>query len=104
MTPKIFKAIREMLGYSQQALADEWGMGKNGGRTIRRWESGERPLSPIAAYAILKTPDPINGEVYITILRNDLRDVTKLIAPTETPFYQIDPNQSEKRPRNLYEW
>lgn len=52
MTPEQFKAARRALCYSQRALADEWGMGKNGGRTIRRWEQGERPINPIAAYAI----------------------------------------------------
>lgn len=52
MTPEQFKAARRALGYSQQSLADEWGMGQNGDRTIRRWESGERPLNPVAAYAI----------------------------------------------------
>ncbi len=52
MTPLEFRAARRALCYSQQALADEWGMGDNGGRTIRRWESGERSLNPIAAYAI----------------------------------------------------
>ena len=52
MTPEQFKDARKTLCYSQQALADEWGMGSNGGRTIRRWEAGERPLSPIASYAI----------------------------------------------------
>jgi hypothetical protein len=38
MTPEQFKDARKALCYSQQALADEWGMGGNGGRTIRRWE------------------------------------------------------------------
>jgi len=52
MTSEQFKSARRALGYSQQALADEWGMGDNGDRTIRRWESGERPLNPVAAYAI----------------------------------------------------
>ena len=52
MTPDQFKEARRSLCYSQQALADEWGMGTNGGRTIRRWESGERPLNPVAAYTI----------------------------------------------------
>ncbi len=52
MTPEQFKDARRALGYSQKALADEWGMGNNGDRTIRRWEALERPLSPIAAYAI----------------------------------------------------
>ena len=52
MTKTQFKEARELLGYSQQGLAKEWDMGENGGRTIRRWESGERPLNPVAAYAI----------------------------------------------------
>ena len=52
MTPDQFKDARKTLCYSQQALADEWGMGAHGARTIRRWEQGERPLNPVAAYAI----------------------------------------------------
>lgn len=52
MTKEEFKEARKALCYSQQALADEWNMGENGGRTIRRWESGERPMNPVAAYAI----------------------------------------------------
>ena len=52
MTPDQFKALRKSLGYSQRGLADHWGMGENGGRTIRRWEAGDVPVNPIAAYAI----------------------------------------------------
>ena len=52
MTPAEFKQTRRDLGYSQQSLAEEWGMGINGGRTIRRWEDGERPLNPVAAYCL----------------------------------------------------
>lgn len=52
MTREQFKEAREHLCLSQADLADTWGMGVNGGRTIRRWESGERPLNPVAAYCI----------------------------------------------------
>ena len=54
MTPQEFKQARKALGYSQQALANEFDMGINGGRTIRRWESVECPcpVNPIAAYAL----------------------------------------------------
>jgi DNA-binding transcriptional regulator YiaG len=52
MTPAQFKAAREALCLSQNDLAEVWGMGDNGGRTIRRWERGERPLNPVAAYCI----------------------------------------------------
>lgn len=52
MTPEQFKQAREYLCLSQQDLADEWNMGAHGARTIRRWETGERPLNPVAAYCI----------------------------------------------------
>jgi DNA-binding transcriptional regulator YiaG len=52
MTKEQFKKLRKELLYSQQALADEWSMGVHGGRSIRRWETGERPLNPIAAYCL----------------------------------------------------
>ena len=40
------------LGYTQQALANEFDMGINGGRTNRRWASGQCPVNPIAAYTV----------------------------------------------------
>ena len=52
MTPQEFKRARKALGYTQQALADEFDMGINGGRTIRRWESGQCPVNPIVAYTV----------------------------------------------------
>jgi DNA-binding transcriptional regulator YiaG len=52
MTPAQFKEARQTLGLSQADLAAEWSMGANGGRTVRRWESGDRPVNPIAAYCI----------------------------------------------------
>lgn len=52
MTPQEFKQARRALGYSQQALANEFDMGINGGRTIRRWESGQCPVNPIVAYTV----------------------------------------------------
>ena len=52
MTPQEFKQARKALGYSQQALANEFDMGVNGGRTIRRWESGQCPINPIVAYTV----------------------------------------------------
>ena len=52
MTPEQFKAARNALCLSQNDLAEVWGMGKNGGRTIRKWEAGSVPVNPIAAYCI----------------------------------------------------
>lgn len=52
MTPQQFKEARQSLGFTQSTLALEWSMGKNGARTIRRWEAGDVPVNPIAAYCI----------------------------------------------------
>ena len=52
MTPQDFKAHRNSLNLTQRELAAEWGMGVNGERTIRRWEKGDLPPNPIAAYCI----------------------------------------------------
>lgn len=52
MTPAEFRTARTALGFTQKGLAVEWGMGEQGGRTVRRWEAGESPLNPIAAYCI----------------------------------------------------
>ena len=52
MTPSEFKFARNALGLSQNDLALVWGMGRNGGRTIRKWEAGDVPVNPIAAYCI----------------------------------------------------
>ena len=61
MTPQQFKDARNRLGYSQADLAHEWDMGEHGGRTIRRWESGERPMNPVAAYALQMMIDTLKG-------------------------------------------
>ena len=52
MTPSQFKDARNALGLTQTELANVWSMGKNGGRSIRKWESGDIPVNPIAAFCI----------------------------------------------------
>lgn len=60
MTPSEFKFARNALGLSQNDLALVWGMGRNGGRTIRKWEAGDVPVNPIAAYCIALMLDGAN--------------------------------------------
>lgn len=49
MTPAEFKAARSQLGLSARALAEALELGAHGGRTVRRWESGDSPISgPVA--------------------------------------------------------
>jgi len=52
MTPAEVCAARKALGLSQTGLAKALRLGPNGGRTVRRWESGETPISGPAQVAI----------------------------------------------------
>jgi DNA-binding transcriptional regulator YiaG len=52
MTPRELKACRKRLGLSQAELAEVLRMGANGGRTVRRWELGEVPVTGPASVAI----------------------------------------------------
>ena len=46
------RASRKALGMTTKALAEALRLGRNGGRTVRRWESGETPISGPAQVAI----------------------------------------------------
>lgn len=50
MTPAEFRAARKSFGLTQAALAADLGL--KDGRTIRRWESGERPIPGPVCIAI----------------------------------------------------
>jgi DNA (cytosine-5)-methyltransferase 1 len=52
MTPADLKSARKSLGLTQTQMADALGLGPNGRRTVRRWESGETPISGPAQVAI----------------------------------------------------
>lgn len=52
MTPDRVREIRLTLGLSQNALAEVLRLGPNGARTIRRWESGQVPITGPASVAL----------------------------------------------------
>lgn len=52
MTPTEFKAVRTALALSQNAMAQALRLGANGGRTVRRWELGERSIPGPAIVAV----------------------------------------------------
>ncbi len=52
MTPDALRKARKRLGLSQAGLAEALRMGANGGRTVRRWELGEMPVTGPASLAI----------------------------------------------------
>jgi DNA-binding transcriptional regulator YiaG len=59
MTPAEIKAIRHKLGLSQAGLAAALNLGKDGGRTVRRYESGERePIGPVVRLMTLYRDHP----------------------------------------------
>jgi DNA-binding transcriptional regulator YiaG len=52
MTPETFREARKALGLSANGMAEALKLGKGGGRTVRRWESGETPITGPVAVAI----------------------------------------------------
>jgi DNA-binding transcriptional regulator YiaG len=52
LTPQEVRAARAALGLSANGLAEALRLGKGGGRTVRRWESGQVPISGPATVAI----------------------------------------------------
>ena len=46
------RAARATLGLSAAGLADALRMGKGGGRSVRRWEAGDGPISGPASVAL----------------------------------------------------
>ncbi|WP_164214794.1 DNA (cytosine-5-)-methyltransferase [Virgibacillus sp. YIM 98842] len=57
MKSKKIKEKRERLGLTQKEFADALGLGKNGDRTLRRWENGECNCSELEYKAILNFPE-----------------------------------------------
>ncbi|WP_420415815.1 helix-turn-helix domain-containing protein [Marinovum algicola] len=58
MTPDEFKKRREELDLTQAQLARILGLGRDGPRTVRRWEAppgtnGARPPNPVAAQVLI---------------------------------------------------
>ena len=51
-TPAGFRAAREALGLTQRQLAEALELGKDGGRTVRRWEAEDREIPGPAAVAV----------------------------------------------------
>lgn len=52
MTSDEIKTARKNLGLSATGLAEALRLGKDGGRTVRRWEAGAAPISGPASVAI----------------------------------------------------
>ncbi len=45
MTPEQIRKARKTLGLTQAEFAEKLGLGAHGGRTVRRWEAGERTIT-----------------------------------------------------------
>lgn len=52
MLPAEVRTARKALGLSANGLAEALRLGKGGGRTVRRWEAGDTPISGPASLAI----------------------------------------------------
>ncbi|MEK9200335.1 helix-turn-helix domain-containing protein, partial [Ureibacillus sp. FSL E2-3493] len=57
MKAEEIKEKRIRLGLTQKEFADALGLGRNGDRTLRRWENGESEVSPLEFKAIMNFPE-----------------------------------------------
>lgn len=83
----LIKEKRSRLHMTQKELADAVGMGKNGDRTIRRWENGETFPSPIELHAILDFPETVPFP-NISYAKYKMIDLFAGIGGTRLGFYQ----------------
>jgi transcriptional regulator with XRE-family HTH domain len=57
MEGKQLQQIRQSRGWTQEELAEKLRLGKGGGRTVRRWETGERAVpGPVVSYLEMLPP------------------------------------------------
>jgi len=85
---ELIKAKRIELGLTQKDFADALGMGKNGDRTIRRWENGESTPSALELKSILnfakEIPFPNNQQGNF-----DFIDLFAGIGGIRIPFQEL---------------
>ena len=88
MDNNIIKQKRIDLGLTQKDFADALGLGRNGDRTLRRWENGESSPSKLEYASIMnfasKTPFPNNDEG-----KFDFIDLFAGIGGIRIPFQEL---------------
>lgn len=85
--PEAIKAKRKRLGMTQKEMADACGMGKNGERTIRRWECGDTSPSALELNQILSFPESHPFKNYPEA-KYKMIDLFAGIGGTRLGFYQ----------------
>lgn len=88
---KQIKDKRQALGLTQKEFADALGMGKNGDRTIRRWENGETSPSSLELNAVLSFAENIPFPA-VPAEKSDFRfiDLFAGIGGIRIPFQELN--------------
>ena len=88
---KQIKDKRQALGLTQKEFADALGMGKNGDRTIRRWENGETSPSSLELNAVLAFAENIPFPA-VPAEKSDFRfiDLFAGIGGIRIPFQELN--------------
>ena len=88
---KQIKDKRQALGLTQKEFADALGMGKNGDRTIRRWENGETSPSSLELNAVLSFAENIPFPA-VPVEKSDFRfiDLFAGIGGIRIPFQELN--------------
>ena len=88
-TSEAIKAKRKNLGLTQKDFADALGMGRNGDRTLRRWENGESAPSVLEYKTILQFAEKTPFEVKDEIPEFKFIDLFAGIGGIRIPFQEL---------------
>lgn len=86
---KMIKEKRQTLGLTQKDFADALGMGRNGERTLRRWENGESTPSSLEYNSIMRFAEKIPFEQKNTEEKFRFIDLFAGIGGIRIPFQEL---------------
>lgn len=89
MISEEIKNKRKQLGLTQKDFADALGMGRNGDRTLRRWENGESTPSPLEYKSIISFAENIPFKTPKSNRRFRFIDLFAGIGGIRIPFQEI---------------
>ncbi len=83
------KEKRKRLGLTQKDFADALGMGKNGDRTLRRWENGESTPSPLEYKSVMQFAETTPFEIGRDNNKFTFIDLFAGIGGIRIPFQEL---------------
>ena len=90
MTPQELKALRQDQGWSQEDIARIAGVSLN---IVKRWESGQKHLTPRKVKLIKEATKPVSSPHWIVVVVDEVGDrrILEIKAPNRESLTEIIP-------------